>query len=223
MSRPIFRFGRSAEDADYVAFFQPETPANLARTKNISRIHAIAEVRNEQLTLRDGNGSKASLNGSELDGVPLSAKRPTPLEHQGVLKLGSGYFLRIAPILTPPVWEIAKPLGWLPFDQLAPPTIGFVAVEPIGGQRPFIRAVWLLNRAGFHLDEADAIAMGEGGSTVSSAMFFFQSSCFLLANLSLPEDQLHLDGTPIAEWETVPLRTGQTLRIGRRTFIVRIE
>ncbi len=223
MSRPIFRFGRSAEDADYGAFVQPEPPANLARTKNISRIHSIAEVRNEQLTLRDGNGSKASLNGSEPDGVSRSAKRPTPLEHQSVVKLGSGYFLRIAPILTPPVWEIANPLGWLHFDQLAPPTIGFVAVEPLGDQRPFIRAVWLLNRAGFHLDEADEIALDEGGNTVSSAMFFFQSSCFLLANISLPEDQLHLDRTPIAEWEAVPLRTGQTLRIGRRTFTVRVE
>ncbi len=223
ISRALFRFGRSAEEADFVASFQPETPANVTRTKSISRVHAIAEVQNEQLTLRDGNGSKASVNGSKLDGIPLSAKNPTVLEKPGVLSLGREYFLRLVPVGSPGAWEIVNPVGWLNFDQLAPPVLGAVLIAPVGAQPACIPIVWLLNRIGFHLDGAGQIIMDDEVNSVSSAMFFFQSSCFLLANLSLTAAQLSIDGWPIAKWEAVPLRTGQALRIGRRTFAVRVE
>jgi len=223
VSRSRFRLGRSAEAADFVAQFLPDNAENALRTKLLSRVHVVAEVRDEQLTLRDGNGSKASLNGSKLDGVALSAKVPTPFEDPGVLALGSEYFVSIDPVFTPDVWEIANPIGWLNFDQLAPATMGAVLVEPIGQPAPSLRTVWLLNRVGFQLNDGGQMVLDHRRNAISPAMFFYQSTCFLLANISLPEEQLCLDGAPIAPWEAVPLHTGQRLRIGGQVFKVRVE
>ncbi|MEA3207063.1 MAG: hypothetical protein QOE70_120 [Chthoniobacter sp.] len=221
VARSRFRIGRSPEHADYVARFLPETAANVLRTSEISRVHVVAEVRDERLVLRDGNGSHASVNGSEFDGITLSAEHPTPLENPGVLSLGADYFLRIVPVFSPELWEIVNPVGWLNFDQLAPPTISAVLVEPIGERVPPVRTAWLLNRAGFHLAEGDDFILDD--DLVSPGIFFFRSSCFLLANISLPEEQISLEGSSIARGEAVPLRTGHRLRIGSQVFTVKVE
>lgn len=219
VARRQFRLGRSLHAADFVTRFLPETPENLERTNILSRVHVVAEVRDDQLTLRDGNGATESLNGSAFLDAPLSAKRPLVLDRRGLLDLGQTYRLDVIPLFLADAWEVHNPAGWRDFDTLASPECGAVVFNPLDSP-PLVRAVWLLNHIAFTPDESSGVAWNIGNSSDAAAAILIRSGCFFLANAAVPAETLQHDGTPVPPGEAVPLSAGQELQIGSTAFRV---
>jgi hypothetical protein len=90
VSRPVFRLGRSRSDADLVTWFWPRSESNDARTKRLSRIHALCEITGGVLTLRDGGSS----TGTRYEGAKVGTDA-VPLRDRGQLDLGGDFSLAI--------------------------------------------------------------------------------------------------------------------------------
>jgi len=225
-ARPRFTVGRSATMADFVARVLPENAANNARTNRLSRIHALLEIANGQITLRDGNGTGPSLNGSFLDGEALMPSRPTTLPQRAQLVLGEDYALDLIPLerREPPEWEITNLDAWNgPAEK--PPLAPYAALvcEPGEGHAPSSHSAWLFTEAGFGLDAAGRMIWDTRGRGASPAAFQYYRGCFWLRNHALPEPVLTGSDTALGWGEVLPLVPGQTLRLGAHDFKVHVE
>jgi hypothetical protein len=226
VARPKFTVGRSAGMADFIARVLPESEMNDARTNRLSRIHALLEIDGGQITLRDGNGSGPSLNGSLLDGQALTPTHPTVLPHRGRLVLGEEYALDLIPLdrVEPPAWEIVNLDAW-PGPAEVPSEIPYEALicEPVDGHTLSRHSVWLFSEAGFGLDPAGNVVWDTRGRGTSPAAFHYYRGCFWLRNVALSEPVLTGDGTLLGAGEIMPLAPQQTLRLGSHIFTVHVE
>jgi hypothetical protein len=223
VARASFRFGRSLFHADFITRFLPENPGNDDLTNQLSRVHVLAEANGARLTIRDGNGDTASVNGTTLDDEPLDRDQPAALRERGLLTLGGVYSLEVVPLVTP----ATAPLKIASLDEALPATkapelAGAVFFFPAHRQPAVRHAVWLFSRAGFGLDAAQRIVWDERGSGASPASFFYDYGCFWLGNRTLPGDALEVAGVALAPGEIAPLRKGQALRIGTQHFTVEV-
>ncbi|MEP6669283.1 MAG: FHA domain-containing protein [Chthoniobacter sp.] len=222
---PRFTVGRSA-GADFVARILPESEANDARTNRLSRVHALLEINDGHITLRDGNGRGPSLNGSSLDGQPLTPNHPTVLPQRGRLDLGDEYVLDLIPLAATEAssWEIDNLDAWAgPDDKAALTPDRALVCQPVDGHATTRHGVWLFSEVGFGLDAAGSIVWDTRGRGRSPAAFHYFRGCFWLRNDSLAEPVLAGRDTLLGRGEMLPLAPGQTLRIGTHVFAVQIE
>ncbi|WP_131989343.1 FHA domain-containing protein [Chthoniobacter flavus] len=220
-----FTIGRSAT-ADFIARILPENATNDARTNRLSRVHTLLETDDGQITLRDGSGSGPSLNGSSLDGQPLTPNHPAVLPHRGRLVLGDEYAMDLIPLdsAESPAWKIDNLDAWTgPAETTAPVPYRALACEPVEGHGVTRHGIWLFSEAGFGLDAAHRIVWDTRGRRRSPAAFHYYRGCFWLRNDSLPEPVLVGQDTLLGHGEILPLAPNQTIRIGSHTFCVQIE
>ncbi len=225
VARPAFTLGRSLFHADFITRFLPESPGNDDLTNQLSRAHVLAEGTGGRLTIRDGNGDTASVNGTSLDDEPLDSDPPTPLRDRALLTLGGVYSLEVIPLVStaPQALRISN----LPENLAgaAGPTelAGAVFFFPAHRQPAVRHAVWLFSHAGFGLDGAHRIVWDQRGRGVSPAVFFYDRGCFWLGNRTLPDDALEVAGVALTRGELAPLVKGQALRIGTLRFNVELS
>ncbi len=224
VARSRFRLGRSLFHADFITRFLPENAGNDDLTNQLSRVHVLAEANGPRLTIRDGNGDTASVNGTTLDDESLDRDQPAPLRERALLTLGGVYSLDVIPLVTtsPPPLQISN----LAEDQTAapkPPELGgAVFFFPVHRQPAVRHAVWLFSRAGFGLDAAQRIVWDQRGGGSSPAYFFHDRGCFWLGNRLLPDDALEVAGVPLTRGALAPLVKGLALRIGSLQFNVEL-
>ena len=225
-ARPRFLIGRSGAMADFVARVLPETDMNNARTNRLSRIHAFAEIEDGQVVVRDGNGTGPSLNGSFLDGQPLTPNSATILPHRARLLLGEEYALDLIPLklIEPPDWKITNLDAWNGPPE-KPPLAPYAAVvcEAAEGHGLSRQSVWLFAEAGFGLDTAGRLVWDTRGRGSSPAAFQFHRGCFWLRNHSLAAPIFIGKDIALGWGEIVPLVPGQTVRLGADDFTIHIE
>lgn len=223
---PRFTVGRSAT-ADFIARILPENERNEARTNRLSRVHSVLEIDDGAITLRDGNGSGPSLNGSSLDGQPLTPNHPAVLPHRGRLVLGDEYAMDLIPLNSTesPAWEIDNLDAWKgPAGTTAAPLpYRALACEPVEGHGITRHGVWLFSEAGFGVDAAERIVWDNRGRGHSPAAFHYYRGCFWLRNDSLSVPVFVDDDTLLCHGEILPLASSQIIRIGSHTFCVQIE
>lgn len=224
VARPQFRIGRSHTLADWIARIEPATPENERRTNQLSRVHALGEIREGRPAFRDGNGEHASVNGSTFDSLPLAADTLTIMRHDGVLRLGEHFSLKVLPLVaTTDDFLIENLSAWRGFGRGEP------ATEPRGAvifapprPDPIPRdAVWMFTRLDFCLRR-------KGGpewmppSRNNPASFLRYGGCFWLVNASLPTGSVRLGDDALERGEAAPLAAGQTLQLGAEKFTLEL-
>ena len=225
-ARPRFTIGRSVAMADFVARVLPENEINDARTNRLSRIHAVFEIEQGQITLRDGNGTAPSLNGSSLDGQPLPPNRPAVILQRARLVLGDEYAVDVVPIesVEPADWEITNLEDWHgPAENLPLTPFAALACEPAEGHGLSRQIAWIFSQIGFGLDAAGRIIWDTRALGASPAAFHYHRGCFWLRNHSFPMPVFIGRDTALAPGEIAPLVPGQTIRIGHHDFAVQVE
>ena len=221
-----FTLGRSAAHADFVTRILPENEANDARTNRLSRVHVTLDLEDGHIVVRDGNGKAPSLNGSSLDGHPLTANHPAILPHRGRLILGDEFPMDLIPLerAEGAAWEIDNLSAWTGPQQTGKPAPWRAVVcQPVDGHVTSRHGVWLFSEVGFALDAAGRIVWDTRGRGRSPAAFHFFRGCFWLRNLSLPEPVQAGQDSLLGHGEILPLAPGQALRIGAHVFSVHIE
>ncbi|MGB8168445.1 MAG: hypothetical protein WCF18_13190 [Chthoniobacteraceae bacterium] len=224
VARSTFRLGRSLFHADFITRFLPENRGNDDLTNQLSRVHVLAEANGRRLTIRDGNGDTASVNGTTLDDDPLDRDHPASLRDRALLTLGGVYSLEIVPLITPapPPQKIANLPDGLANPPAPPDLGGAVFFFPVHRQPAVRHSVWLFSHAGFGLDAPQRIVWDQRGSGSSPASFFHDRGCFWLGNRLLPDDALEVAGVALARGTLAPLAKGQALRIGTLHFTVEL-
>jgi hypothetical protein len=225
IARPVFRIGRSLYHADFIARVLPETEENEKVTKEIGRVHTIAELRDNRLVMRDGNGEQASVNGSTLDGQPLAHDRPTPLERSSVLGLYRNYQLDVTPLLGAydRGIEIENEAAWPGPNEPAPSVSGGVVFMPKGGQQPLRKAAWIFTRLDFSISPRGDLAWCEAGTAGSQATILHYRGAFWIGNFSLPSGDLVVSEIDLPKGTIAPLVAGQALQLGPGNYITEIQ
>lgn len=227
IARPVFRLGRSRSTSDFpTRVLLRDGEVDEEKTVQVSRIQALGEWREGHLTLRDGNGEKASANGTLWNGEPLSAKTPATFFAAGELVLGGIYRLTVTPVPRPvgKPPEIENLPEWSPpsLTFLGAPDFGAVVFRPQDGQPLTRDAVWLGRGIGFHLAREHGPAWDLGG-TRSPAQFLSVHGCFWLANTSVDQIPLLVNEAILKPGQIAPLADGQTVEIGGRRYTVAVE
>jgi hypothetical protein len=223
---PRFNIGRSAAMADFVTRILPENEVNDARTNRLSRIHAVLDIDDRQITVRDGNGKNPSVNGTFLDGQTLTSNHPAILPPRGRLNLGDEYALNLILLPAPETteWEIDNLGAWAGSGETdAPFPTGALVGQPLDGHKITRNAVWLFSEVGFALDATARIVWDTRGRGRSPAAFHYFRGCFWLRNDSLAEPVLVGGDTVLGRGEILPLVPGQSLRIGPQLYSVRLD
>lgn len=225
IARPAFRFGRSLYHADFVTRILPETPENEKLTKEIGRVHALGEVSGDSITLRDGNGEQASVNGSTFEGKTLSADTLTIVKGRGVLTLYRNYELEIIPMLTSADlgWQIENEGDW-PGPGPKPPAIqGAVVFRPLRNQPALRQAAWLFTRLDFALGPRGDVTWCEAGAPLSQASFLHHRGSFWLATFAPPPGAILVNGVEIPAASAVPIVNGQAIQLGPGSYITEVQ
>lgn len=219
VARPQFRLGRARAEADFVAWVLPRSPANDEKSLRVSKVHAIAELNAQGITVRDN----ASANGTLFDNVPLD-ENGTGLPRQGRLQLAGAVeldFDRIAPDAEQdPV--IGNARAWNGPAAKPPGARGAVRFEVVADEPQPLNAVWLLSDAAFGSSRSNAITLVETGVAEVQGRFYHFRGCFWIETLAA-NSAVQLDHLTLRPGEIAPLATGQQLRIGARTWRVKLE
>ena len=233
VARTQFRIGRSRAEADLLTRFLPETPENARRTHELGRVHVFGEIIGGEPTLRDGNGTGPSANGSTFDGHPLAADAPVRVRRRGVLDLAGRYGFEVIPqFATGENFVVENLTDWIGASRL-----GFgsaTGMSPLLGPRgaivfaaraeqPFVRdAVWLFTRVDFTLDE-DGGLVWQTSARKNPAAFLHLGGCFWIVNAGMSRDLARVSERLLAPGEAAPLGTDVSLRLGTGEFQVEVE
>ena len=218
VSRAVFRIGRSRTDTDFAAWFLPRSPENDARTRRLSRVHAVCEVSGSALWLKDAGSS----NGSNYENKPL--RTGVQLERRGLLELGGDFRLQavyfpsafsgLPPITNLSRWAMpdsgqhSSVRGAVRFEQ-PPDTLESAHV-------PW-RTLWLLSDATFGNSHANPLPLTHGGLGDTQGRIYALHGCFLLENL-IHGSGVVVDGCPLRPGELLPLRKGMRVMLGNSAY-----
>ncbi len=225
IARPSFRIGRSLYHSDFVTRVLPETPENEKLTKELGRVHALAELSGDWITLRDGNGEQASVNGSTFEGQALSADKLTRVSHRGILTLYRNYELEIVPMLgsSDLGCHIENESAW-PGPPPSPRAVtGAVVFSPKRNQPSLRQSAWLFSRLDFALSPRGEVSWCEAGAPLSQASFLYHRGHFWLATFAPPPGTIFLNSVELPGDAAVPLASGQPLQLGQGNYIVEIQ
>ncbi len=245
VARTEFRLGRSRSQSDFPVRLRAAGEEDLVASKHLSRVHVLVERVGAELTVRDGNGERPSVNGSNLNGTTLDAGQPLPLV-SGVLTLGpAGRGSQLSVQLLPEALgdvRIANLADWhgstgnagsasdevseslvdgLQRTPAAAP-VGAVAFQPLEEQ-PLLRdAVWLFADVGFELliARANFIWSDEAGAPLR---FLHRHGAFWLARLGGDCGAVRVDEGALEPGQIAPLVSGQCLELGLTRFTLAVE
>ncbi len=220
VARPRFSLGRGRAEADFVSWLLPRNPANDDKTKRVSKVHAIAEITPDGILLRDN----ASANGSLFDGVPLD-ENGTQLPRQGRLLLAGAIevdFDRVPPgVESDPVISNAR--QWAGPPATPPLLRGAVRFEVVPPEAQPLNAVWLHTDGTFGTSRSNAIVMTSDPTLAEvQGRFHHYRGCFWIETL-VANSAVQVDRLTLRPGEIAPLATGQQLRLGARTWRVKLE
>lgn len=226
IARPTFRLGRSLYHSDFVTRVLPETPENEKLTKELGRVHALAELSGNWITIRDGNGEQGSVNGSTFEGKALSPDKLTRITSRGVLTLYRNYELEIVPMLgsTDLGWIVENEAAWPgPPPPAAIPLNGAVVFQPRRNQPALRQAAWLFTRLDFAIGSRGDVTWCEAGAPLSQGSFIYHRGQFWLATFSPPPGSIALNDIELPPDSIVPLVAGQPFRLGPGNYVVEIQ
>jgi hypothetical protein len=225
IARPAFRIGRSLYHADLITRVLPETPENAKLSNELGRVHVLAELKGQGLTLRDGNGEQPSLNGSTFRDVKLTHDRPMPLDRPGELALYRNYYLDVTPMLTTADrgWVISNETDWPGPPEGEVPLKGAVAFVPKRGQRLLRQAAWIFTRLDFSVSPTGEVSWCEAGSGASQGTFLKHRGQFWIANFSLPAGNLVVANEDIPPGGIVPIVSSAAVQLGARTYLAEVQ
>lgn len=225
VSRPYFRLGRSLYHSDFITRVLPETPDNEKLTKEIGRVHVLAEVRNGTVLLRDGNGEQASVNGSTFHGNQLSHERGLPVTHRGLLTFYRNYELELVPMFgsSDRGCEIANEVAWAGPPSETPALSGAVVFYPKRNQPMLRQSAWLFSRLDFALTPRGDVNWCDAGSPLSQGSFLYHRGSFWLVTFAPPPNSIIVDSTVLAPDSAVPLVSGQTVQLGPGNYVVEVQ
>ncbi len=218
VAQPQFRLGRARAEADFITWVLPRNTANDERTMRVSKVHVIADISTGTLVLRDN----ATANGSVLDGQILDGAGAT-LAHRGKLMLGGAVEIDIARFDSgrtndPP---IANERSWNGPGQSKPPLRGAVRCEVITTELQPLNSVWLLSDAAFGTNRANAVVLEWLELAEIQGRFHHYRGCFWVENTT-ETGLVRVDNLTLLPGSIAPLATGQLLRLGARTFRIKI-
>ncbi len=217
IARSQFRIGRSPDDADWVARFQPETPENDVFTNEIGRVHIVGEIVQGRPALRDGNGTEPSINGSTFNGQPLTATAGVPVRRRGILTLGELYAIDLVPLFSVPDDFL---VAGLPEWHNQPSALhGAIVFAPRLFEATLRDAVWIFTRLDFALRPTGGPAWLPPDPE-NVATFLRCNGEFWLVNANLPNGELIVDSHDLSDGDAVPLTTARTLRLGAREYSI---
>ena len=219
VAQPQFRLGRARAEADFITWVLPRNEPNDERTMRVSKVHVIADTSTGTLVLRDN----ATANGSVLDGQMLDGAGAT-LERRGKLMLGGAVEIDIARFDSgrtgdPP---IANERSWNGPGQPKPPLRGAVRCEVITTELQPLNSIWLLSDAAFGTNRANAVVLEWPELAEIQGRFHHYRGCFWVENTA-ETGLVRIDNLTLQPGYVAPLATGQLLRLGARTFRLKIE
>ncbi len=219
VARPQFRLGRARADADFVSWVLPRNASNDEKSKRVSKVQAITEVTAEGMVIRDN----ASANGTLFDNVPLDDKGTT-LPRQGRLLLAGAVevdFDRIAPAAEAgPV--IANQRQWAGPETPPLPQRGAVRFEVVSTDAQPLNALWLLSDASFGTSRSNALSLADPALAEVQGRIHHFRGCFWIETTA-NNSAVQVDHTTLRPGEIVPLASGQQLRLGSRTWRLKLE
>ncbi len=228
VARGVFKIGRSRRLTDLPTRSADEGSGGAGdNTKELSRIHVLAErLPNGGIGLRDGNGERASSNGSAWNEATLSSKKPLPIVEPGMLLLSPAscrYRLEVAPFAVAPRWqtEIANLAAWKGAVKKdpSPPTLGAVVFRAPRGAMVVRQAVWLLAAIGAEIFPTGEFAWSD--EDAPSHAFLHRHGCFWIANIAAPEP-VEIDGNALGKDQVAPLAQGQVIELAGVKFGVEV-
>jgi len=219
VARPQFSLGRARADADFVAWVLPRNASNDEKSKRVSKVQAIAELTADGIVIRDN----ASANGTLFDNVPLDDKGTT-LPRQGRLLLAGAVevdFDRIAPAAEAgPV--IANLRQWPGPDAAPLPQRGAVRFEVVAADAQPLNSFWLLSDASFGTSRSNAVSLVDPALAEVQGRIHHYRGCFWIETTA-HNSAVQVDHTTLRPGEIVPLASGQQLRLGSRTWRLKLE
>lgn len=221
VARPTFKIGRSRLDSDYVTWFWPRSHANDERTRHISRVHVILEIRDGRPMLRDGG----SVAGSNYDGQPLSVEKWEPILRRATLVLAGEYYLEIHPTpgaSTGPLVIKNLQLWSGPHDAPPPALRGAIHFTPMNTQVAHHDAIWLFSDASFGTSRSNALVLPDTqGVGEIQGRFHYACGAFWLENVARNE-MVRVNYYALKPGEVAPLINGQLVQLGKVNYHVEI-
>lgn len=216
-ARSQFRIGRSRSLSDLAICSNETDPECTGNLSQISRIHVLAERNDGGITLRDGDGTKRTLNGSTFDGIPLSQSQGRTVTAGGLLKLASNFELELLLVYCP--WPAQKwNIDGIGRMWSGEQTRNFSSLRFRPVRAGIAReAIWLFTVIGFTLKSPHKI---HWNNQESDAYFIRRGGCFWIANAQLDPSRIRVDDAGIDHRQMVPLLPGQSLELGGSRFTV---
>jgi hypothetical protein len=223
-ARNSFKIGRSLYHADFITRILPETAENEKLTKEIGRVHVLLERNGAEITIRDGNGEQASVNGSRLDGAILPHDQPVPLAKKAVVSLYRNYDLEVVPLLGSydRGCEIANEKDWAGTEATPIPISGAIAFHPLNNQPSLRQAAWIFSRLDFFISARGDISWCDAGGPESQGSFLYHRGNFWIANFQLPPGALSINRVEITPGSIVPLIGHQAIVLGPGNYVVEV-
>jgi hypothetical protein len=224
-ARTTFKIGRSLYHADFITRVLPETAENEKLTKEIGRVHVLLERRGSAITVQDGNGEHASVNGSRLDNAPLTHEHPVPVTGKCVLSLYRNYEIEIAPLFGAfdLGCEITNEADWAGPDAPETPISGAIVFHPLNNQPSLRQAAWIFTRLDFGLSARGDVTWCDAGSPGSQGSFLYHRGHFWIANFQLPTGSLTVNRLEIPHGGVVPLVGHQSITLGPGNYVVEAQ
>ncbi|MCX8157455.1 MAG: hypothetical protein N3J91_13590 [Verrucomicrobiae bacterium] len=221
VARPVFKIGRSRMDSDYVTWFWPRSHANDERTRHLSRVHVIMEMREGRPMLRDAG----SVAGSNYDGQPLSVEKWEPILRRATLVLAGEYYLEVhpAPGMTAGQMVIKNLQLWSgPHESSPSPWRGAIHFTPMNTAVAHHDAIWLFSEATFGTSRSNAIMLPESqGVSEVQGRFYYACGGFWLESVARNE-MVRVNYYALKPGEVAPLINGQLVQLGRINYHVEI-
>jgi hypothetical protein len=230
IARRRFRLGRSRSRSDFpTRVHRSDGSLDEAVTAQFSRVQALGEWTGSALTWRDGDGEKASTNGTHWEDTALSSIQGTAFSTAGVLTLARSYRIQVVPLpstgLTGPA-SILNLSNWSGFKQSVPVDalpFGAVLLRPLDGQPITRDAIWLGMEIGFEPGVSGSFDWGLPSRTRRAACFLHLHGCFWIANSGLESNTLRLNDAALDPGQIAPLSEGQDLEIAGRRYKVTVS
>lgn len=222
VARPTFKIGRSRLDSDFVTWFWPRSHAHDERTRHLSRVHVILEIREGRPMLRDAG----SVAGSNYDGRSLRVDQWEPIQRRATLVLAGEYYLEVHPTPGMPAGHLViKNLQlWSgPHEAPPPPLRGAIHFTPMNTEVAHHDAVWLFSDATLGTSRSNAIRLPES-QEVGEIQGRFHYACggFWLENVARNE-MVRVNYYALKPGEVAPLINGQLVQLGKVHYHVEIS
>lgn len=219
-ARPGYCLGRSRSECDLVTWFLPRSETNDNRTRRLSKIHAVCELRENRLWFRD-NGSA---NGSRWDGIEADAETGLEMDERGEILLGRDFpvSVRCFPAGKEASIRIRNLRSWNGStgntSETSLPHFAAARFTPTGDPAG-PQTCWVLSMATFGTSRSNPLILTGPGIEEIHGIFRFLHGQFWVEPAA--QARVEVDGTPLRSSEMAPLCRGQRIQLGETTL--RIE